>query len=555
MLTFGARSQEMMKRSYPLYQTTIFLAALVLTMPANSAPLPGGGGGSQDNCANAVPVMLGSGGTITLTGNNSAATGNGDFHPDSPFLGASAVWHAFTITECMNVTYGYCGQTPVWQDTWGFLWTSCPALLPTGPNAFNTSDCPDGNTTYEHWDLPPGTYYIGVPFISGSTGAYTITLTGEACPSGAVNDLCVNVSPVTLTTGTTLQFSGDNSGATSTNDFVPGDLSAAPVVWHSITTFNCNNIIVSYCGTVPAWPNALGLLLRTCPGDPDDAAALSYFNTTDCPDGNITYGFNMVPTGTYYIPVLRDDFTGSSGEYSLTVTATSCGIPDNDLCGSVTPVPLPVGTTLQLIGDNTGATDTGDFVAGHPYTAPVAWHAITLTGCSDVTVAYCGQDPVWENTFGILLTTCPGDEVISFSSASADSCGDGNLSYTFIDLMAGTYYVPVLNDPLANSSGPYNISVTAVDCTSIGIATVDGMNWSLFPNPAAGTFTLNNGGDELITSVEVVDMSGRNVLSSGARIAPGANAVFSDLDLSTGMYIVRVLTAAQERFEQRLIVH
>jgi hypothetical protein len=243
---------------------------------------------------------------------------------------------------------------------------------------------------------------------------------------------------------------------------------------------------------------------------------------------------------------------GSTGPYTINVAGTSCGFPSNDQCQNVTPQLLPSGTSLDLIGDNSGATDVNDFIPGHPYTAPVVWHAVNLPDCSDITVTYCGQDPVWLNTFGILLTTCPGDSVIQFSSTGV--CPDGNTTYTYIDLLGGTYYIPVLDDPNANSSGPYQLNVSAVDCETIGIEEVSAMQWSIFPNPSEGIFTLNNIDGQMITQIEILDLAGRIVSSSTTRVAPRSSAEFSGMDLSSGVYVVRVTNSANERFEQRIMI-
>ena len=44
------------------------------------------------------------------------------------------------------------------------------------------------------------------------------------------------------------------------------------------------------------------------------------------------------------------------------------------------------------------------------------------------------------------------------------SCGDGNGTIRFQNLPAGTYYIPVLNDPAYSASGPYTLNVTGVVC-------------------------------------------------------------------------------------------
>jgi hypothetical protein len=538
----------------------IALASLLL-IPALQAA-PGGGGAGTDLCTNAPQVSLSSGDIITLSGDNTNATPTNDFDPASIFFpfGAPVMWHSFTTTECMNVTLGYCGQDPVWATTWGFLFTSCPANEAIFPTTLNDVDCGDGNTTYGHAALPAGTYYVPVLLLpaDNAVGPYTITLSATACSSGGANDLCGNVEPVPLMTGGSLTLTGDNSGATADGDFVPGSVyTGAPVTWHAFTTTSCTNITVSYCGQSPAWTNALGTLMTTCPGDENNAVPLSAFDNTSCGDGNLTYQFNEVPAGTYYVPVLLDPGNNAVGPYEILVSTTSCGFPDNDQCQGLVPEMLYAGVTLVFAGDNSAATATNDFVEGSVYTgAPVTWHAFTTTACSEITVDYCGQVPAWGNALGTLMTTCPGDENFAVGTSAFDNttCGDGNLTYTFVDVEPGTYYLPVLNDPGNNASGPYEVTVTAVLCDPLSVRGPSVAALTIFPNPAEGAFTLMNGGPVPVTHVEILDVSGRLVAMHQMRILPQAGHQISTAGLVEGVYVVRITNALQQRHEQRLYV-
>lgn len=535
----------------------IFLS-VILGSPAFSSP-PGGGGTGVDLCSGVVPIAITAGDQVVLTGDNSMATTTGDFDPASPFFPFSpeVVWHAFTITECTNITLDYCGQTPVWvpEDTWGFLFTSCPALDLVQPTGFDPALCGDGNSTYTHTDLAPGTYYIPVRKAGTANGPYSINLVASACATGAANDFCADVVPSPLAIGATLTFNGDNSAATATNDFVSGSgLEGAPVSWHAFTTTSCSYIVVSYCGTSPTWSNALGYLLSTCPADETVGAPLSAFNNTDCSDGNFTYSFNAVPPGTYYIPVLCDQPNNSCGPYTINVTANSCGGTVNDYCADVTPVVMELGTSMTFTGDNTNATDLNDFT-GPPFAGtPVAWHAVSLLSCTDLTIDYCAQEPAWSNTLGIISASCPSSEQIQFSDADTVSCGNLNWTYVFEDLPAGTYYIPVMNDPFNNSSGPYEITVSAVLCGPIGVNEMDAPELSIYPNPAHGSFTLFNGGGSPIVQVEVIDVAGRIIHNINTNIAVQASNEIELKEASSGIYTVRILMADGDRLEKRLMV-
>ncbi len=513
----------------------------------------------MDLCVDVVPVPVAIGDNITLTGDNSSATSMGDFDPASPFFDFQPIvtWHAFTTTECMDVTFNYCGTDPVWAETWGFLFTDCPAVDPIQPTGFDPALCEDGNNTYQHFSLPAGTYYLAVPQLGSSMGAYSITLFAAACPTGSANDMCGDVVPSPLNIGASLEFTGDNTTATSAGDFdptTPFGQFGVEVVWHGFTTTSCSNIVMDYCGTDPAWSNSLGMLLNTCPANEGDGATLTAFNNTDCGDGNTTYYFDAVPPGTYYIPVLKDMPNNSFGPYVIHVTANSCGGSVNDYCQDVVPVVMELGTSMEFTGNNAGATALNDF-SGPPFEGtPVAWHAITLLSCTDLTVDYCGTQPAWINTLGIISSTCPADSLIEFSTADTQICGNENISYMYEDLAAGIYYIPVVNDPFNNPGSDYAVTVTAELCSPAGLQEDQDNTFQVFPNPTSGKFNVTNNGNAEIVSFDVMDAQGRTVKAGRVILAPGASMQIELNSTSNGVYVLRIVDRDGKRSEQRLII-
>lgn len=497
----------------------------------------GGGGAPNDACADVTPEALTVGGSLTFTGDNTTATATGDFAQGSPFAGAPVVWHSFTLDECASVSVAYCGQVPAWGNTLGILARDCPASDLVYFSTFNADNCGDGNRTYFYDGLQAGTYYIPVLLhpASGSVGEYSLTVTGSECPPAPTyQDLCAQVEFQPLAVGGSIAFTGDNTAATSTGDFVAGSpFAAAPVIWHGFTTTTCARVTVAYCGLAPSWDNTLGFLSRDCPAS--DLVFFSNFNDTDCGDGNRTYIFSNLPAGDYLVPVLRDEASNAIGEYTISVSATSCPStpPANDVCGDVVAFQLDAGATVVVDGDNTNATSTGDFVAGSPFAAaPVTWHAFSIDACTDLVASYCGMDPAWSNTLGVLATTCPGDALIYFTAVDTD-CGDGNTTYIFNDLEPGIYYLPVLRDAGNNSFGPYSISLTAEDCLFLGAAPAAVESaMRIWPNPNDGQLVVIGLGRDAV-SLRIIDPSGRVVhmvrpqgpsmrIELAGQLAPGA---------------------------------
>ncbi len=285
---------------------------------------------------------------------------------------------------------------------------------------------------------------------------------------GQTNDFCQDVTPVALPLGSTIQFTGDNTGATIAGDFAPGSTLGSlniPSTWHAFTVTSCADITINYCGTSPAFTEFWNVLATTCPAN-NVYLFTSQYNYTTCGDGNPTMYFLNAPAATYYFPVWYQN-PGAIGPYEINVTAVACGSSGapNDQCGSVTPEPLAPGGSLQFTGNNSLATSSGDWAPGSPFAgAPVVWHAFTLSTCTSVSVAYCGQNPVWGNTLGVLARSCPGADLVYFSTFDNTACGDGNRTYYYNALAAGTYYVPVLLHPSSGSVGPYALTVNGTDC-------------------------------------------------------------------------------------------
>jgi hypothetical protein len=140
------------------------------------------------------------------------------------------------------------------------------------------------------------------------------------------NDNCQAVTPVTLTPGVPVQFTGTNLGATN-----QCALFAGGHVWEAITLpadYAFYKVTLDYCGSVNtldgggpfgnAWLNwAIG-----CPCTSNTAAGT--YDWTTCPDGNVTIRWASLAAGTYYYPVLLDPPPAptAAGNYVLNVVCT-----------------------------------------------------------------------------------------------------------------------------------------------------------------------------------------------------------------------------------------
>lgn len=300
--------------------------------------------------------------------------------------------------------------------------------------------------------------------------SWVFLLTGALALAAPPNDRCDHVLPRELPLGGSLVFEGTTVDATFIDDALPaneiGQL-GLPVVWHAFTLSQCTRVELTYCGTAPAFTSTWGLIAKGCP------AALTIpatsFNDDLCGDGNRTFVYDSLGTGTYYIPVLSDVFGTAYGPYRIELKARVCtgGTPPNDLCAGLLPVIVPVGHEVSFIGDNTGATYVGDGAAGTLFGSvpvPTVWHAFELTHCSSVAVQYCRTNTGQTNYWNLLATGCPAQMTIDPTQVLDDECGNGMRTLFFASLQPGVYYVPVIYDPFAGAAGPYVVDVKVGAC-------------------------------------------------------------------------------------------
>jgi hypothetical protein len=292
-------------------------------------------------------------------------------------------------------------------------------------------------------------YLIEVGGYQANVGNGYITTT---CSPAPPNDYCTAVTPSLLTPGTPLIFNGNTAGAS----LDCGMDSFYPEVWEAFTIDVCMDVVIDYCGTDPVFGNVYGIINTGCPCE--TYLYTSSMNATECVDGNWTLHFISLQPGTYYVPILSDFEHGFYGPYTMNINGVACPQPPpNDDCGDVVPSPLVPGVTLTFAGDNTGATVDCPLLG----TAEV-WEAFSTTECMDVTVDYCGTDPIFSTVFITLADMCPCGSLIFSPHAGFTDCPDGNATVKFFTLPAGTYYVPVYTE--AGAIGPYTMNINGVPC-------------------------------------------------------------------------------------------
>jgi hypothetical protein len=409
----------------------------------NSGPTP-----PNDLCTGAVPQDLEVGNTVTYTGDNTGATAL----EGTEFL---VVWEAFTLSSCATVTVNYCVTGSVFEDFLVNLATQCPDVL-TGLQTGTVAN----NCTVTFTELQAGTYYIPVlvdPLLT-PVGAYTISASAVACPVGYCSASATSVNP-DFEKISNVAFAGINNPSTLPDGYedftsVVGNVTQGSSQDITVTISNGfadDQVLVwidfdqseSFEPGELVYTSPLGVGPHTGPIVVPGNALLGQTRMRIRLHDSVLGG-NTAPCGT--------STYGQVEDYTINISAGG-PTPPNDLCTGAVPQDLEVGNTVTYTGDNTGATvlEGTEFV--------VVWEAFTLSTCATVTVNYCVPGSVFEDFLVNLATQCP-DVLTGLQTGTVAN----NCTVTFIELQPGTYYIPVLVDPLLTPVGPYTITASAVAC-------------------------------------------------------------------------------------------
>lgn len=286
-----------------------------------------GNGGSvppNDLCSNVTPQVLTAGGSLTFTGTSLNAL-NTEGYP------WASVWEAFTITQCMDVTWDFCGSLDNMLILTGAL-LGCPFEGLGNACEYPEITCPDGiqlSFQPSMQDLAPDTYYILIPYVPGTYGGdYTINMTGVACSTPVpANDECT--AAVQLAVGAScVSTAGTCAGATRSLPNVTCGTTTGQAdddVWYSFTaTYPGGSIFVTPLDSLDA---VVQLYDGTCAG----------LTPLACADGGaVGFEEELVYSGlnvgtTYYYRVHSYDLgTYCNGSFTTCVIyTTSMGVGSN----------------------------------------------------------------------------------------------------------------------------------------------------------------------------------------------------------------------------------
>ena len=501
----------------------------------------GGGGPVNDLCGSVTADPLSVGGSISFSGDNTGATIAGDYVPGSTLDadGMASVWHAFTTTECADVTLDYCGTNPAFGNVWVVLATSCPAddaLVFAG--GFNDTDCVDGNFTLFFPGLPAGTYYVPVMLDPGvAEGPYSISISAVACPPAPANDECDNA--VMLTPGATcVPTAGSTLGATESLAAITCNTFTSNVandVWYSfMATGTEHTVQVTGLGTYDA---IVELFEGTCAGG---------LTSLDCADATVggqvesIMAMGLTVGTTYYVRVYNWNGGGVDQDFEICVFDPA-GPPANDDCANAItlPIELPADCPANAFtGNNSASVVTTDAPACDASAVGFqdVWFAFNSLGNTSVEI---GLD--WgtaTDLFVEVLDACGGNSVF---------CDVANPAPYTVPVAPNTdYIIRAFSNNEFGTGGIFTICISGAISTGVE-ATLSNDGWAIFPNPNEGAFRFRSGDLDGTANVDVLDMAGRTVHSQRVTLQPGMDQVIEPSSLASGSYVLRITHAEGRR--------
>ncbi|MBL7963523.1 MAG: T9SS type A sorting domain-containing protein [Flavobacteriales bacterium] len=424
----------------------------------------------NDECTGAAVQALSDGSFVTVNGNSENAT-------DEYGFGNPQVWEGFSVNECMDVTIGLCGTTPAFVNILALLMVDCDPLtnLAFSGNS-NLTDCGDGNWTITFSGLAPGTYFVPVLDIPGSSGPYTLNFSAAACSATPpANDDCDGAIALTPSNSCT-PLVVDVTGATPSSPATTCDGDASDDVWFMFTAVNTEH-------TVEVTPDPLyDAIFEVLSGDCSGLTSLACQD--DLGTGQVE---TLLLTGlsigqTYYVRVY-DWYAGQPWVplVGICILGEAPVLPPaNDECGDAETVDVNAFgdcPSAEVTGTTEAATaaDEAACTAGTGNTADV-WYGFNSGDNMEITVNLAATTA--GAVYAELLDACGGTSLWCDTTATAPFTWtvDANTDYvvriwTNLDVDAAGAFTLCLNAPEVIVPPPANDDcgdAEAIDVNAFG---------------------------------------------------------------------------------------
>lgn len=270
---------------------------------------------------------------------------------------------------------------------------------------------------------------------------------------GDGSDECANATILTVGASCTT-IAGSAAGATQ---------SQAPILCNNFTSGTALDVWFQFTATASSTTvTATGIgdydvVMEVFSGACGNLVSLGCADATFPPNGLVETFVAATTAGQTYRVRIYSYTPPANTSTSFTICAFSPGgggAPANDACAGAVNQNLSVPGSITLSGNNTGAT------VDAPTNFTLVWHQFTTTACANVDLNYCVAGSVFNNFLVNLAVNCPDFITgVLTGTVSPDNC-----TLSFVNLPAGTYYVPVLVDATVTPVGAYTVNVTSTPC-------------------------------------------------------------------------------------------
>ncbi len=524
-----------MKKIYSLMLAAIALPTLTFAQPAN------------DTCDGAIEIMVDG---ASVTADNSDAT---VFGPEGAcYLAAQVdgdVWYTFTTTEESNLAITTEAGTTDDSQMAVFTIADCGS----GSEVFTEVACNDDISATDYMSyiemiqLPAGTYFVKAgTYGDAAAGSYTISLidlgdvpANSFCDGATVQDVVIDGATSTVT----------GSGT----DAVDGIGLGQAHVWEAFTITDCADVTLDMCGTTVDQVNAYTFLSNACPVDlANDETIVGAFDFTldACDAGeNISISFVGLEAGTYYYPVMSSEGSQILDDYTVNITAVTCaGEPDTCLtynAGPWTDFNSEFGGAPEA--DEDGVCPVNEITAFEIF-ASESYTIDNFVAGTTYTFAFCegGSAGAWDAAISV---TDPNGDLVVY----VEDC-----TVTWTAPIDGTYIIGIseLGHCFDSQNTATNNGFPSLTCEgSVGVSEAEKAEFSIFPNPNNGQFTIRNAGEAGNYNIHVMDMAGRMIHSQKAVLNSSSIATVNLDNVEAGIYMIQFInTKDNSAVTQRVVV-
>lgn len=473
---------------------------------------------ANDECENAIALTVGVSCTTTA-GNSDGATET---------LAASENCGEYTSPEAPDVWYSFVASNDFSRvDVLGngdydavveVFEGACGALNPLGCSDLNypiPGEEEDLTESVTVATTAGNTYYVRVYYYSSPVPAnltFAICVLGGTAPPA--NDDCDGAEAQELAVGSTINFTGNNEGATIDPIF------GVIAVWHSFTITECADVTMNFCVEGSTFQAFGDLVALNCELGEEDVIIGEL--------GECTVTFRQLPAGTYVVPVPGAAPAAPAGEYTIEVSAAECDtycLANSEGCDEFVANfqfagidnPSDCGPTYQNFTDISTNVERGDDVDVVVLNNPDAFYegdqcAVWVDWNQNGSFDDAGEMTMLETT----------DEAATFTG-TVSVPEDAVLGATRLRVRL-TYTGDVLPCGTADYGDVEDYTVIVEQGSSVADRLAG--DWSIFPNPSNGDITIRGMQITGNAQVEVRDMTGRIVYSTSRAFNAGELATF-----------------------------